>query len=107
MLVGRLEIFPFREGAREHEDGRFWRVKISEQSVNDLEFKTRINKDVVFAFGFASFGVVFEGARDGSADGDNFVAGFFGVFNGFEGVFWNMEPFGVHVMLFDLIATDW
>ena len=50
---------PSGESRSEHENGGFWSMKISYESVDGLEFEAWINKDIVFTFGFASFGPIF------------------------------------------------
>lgn len=50
---------PSGESRSEHENGGFWSMKISYESVDGLKFESWINKDIVFAFGFASFGPIF------------------------------------------------
>ena len=97
---------PASKSGGEHKYGGFWRVEVGDESVNGLEFEAWINEDVIFAFGFASFGPIFESAGDGSADGDKAVAGSFGCFDGFERVGRDMEPFRVHMVLFDIIAAN-
>ena len=59
MFIGRFEMVPSGESGSKHENGGFWSMKISYESVDDLEFKAWINKDIVFTFGFASFGPIF------------------------------------------------
>ena len=100
-------MIPASKSSGEHKNGGFWGMEVGDEGVDGLEFKTRIDKDVVFAESFASFGPEFKRASDGSADGDNAMIGGFGFFDGLDGVVWNMEPFGMHVMLLDVIATDW
>ena len=106
VVVGGFEVFPAGEGGSEHEDGGFWGVEVSDESVDDLELEAWINKNVVFAFGFAGFAPEFESARDGGADGDDVVAGGFGLLDGGDSFGWDVEPFGVHVVLFDVVAAD-
>lgn len=81
-------------------------MKVGDESIDDFKFEARVDKDIVFAEGFAGFAPEFECARDGSADGDYAVAGSLGVLDGFDGIVWNMEPFGVHLMVFDFVAAD-
>ena len=107
MIVGGFEVVPAGESGGEHEDGGFWRVEIGDESVNDFEFEAWEDENVVFAFGFAGFAPEFESARDGGADSDDAVAGGFGLFDGSDGFFWDVEPFGMHVVFFDFIAADW
>ena len=83
MVVGRLEVFPASECGGEHEHGRFWGVEVCDESVYDLEFKTWVNEDVVFAFGFASFTPEFKSAGNGGADSDYAVAGSLGFLDRF------------------------
>ena len=83
MFVGGLEMIPASKGSSEHEYGGFWRVEVGDESVDGLEFETWINENIVFAFGFAGFGPIFESASDGGADCDDAVTGSFGCFDGF------------------------
>ncbi len=59
MFVSGFEMIPSGESGSEHENGGFWSMEISYESVDGLKFKAWINKDIVFAFGFASFGPIF------------------------------------------------
>ena len=58
-------------------------MKVGDKSVDDFEFEARVDKDIVFAEGFAGFAPEFECARDGSTDGDYAVAGSLGLSNSF------------------------
>ena len=107
MIVGGFEVVPAGESGGEHEDGGFWRMEIGDESVNDFEFEAWEDENVVFAFGFAGFAPEFESARDGGADSDDAVAGGFGLLDGGDGFFWDVEPFGMHVVFFDFVAADW
>lgn len=99
-------MIPASKGGSEHKNGGFWRVEISDQGIDGLKFEARVDEDIVFAFGFAGFGPELEGAGDGSADGDDAVAGSFGGFDSLKGFFGDMEPFGMHVVLFDIVGAD-
>lgn len=107
MIVGRFEMIPASKGSGQHENGGFWRMEVGNQCVDDFELEARVNKDIVFAFGFAGFAPEFESARDGSTDSNNTMTGFFGGLDCFDGGFWDMEPLGVHVVFFDVVAADW
>ncbi len=107
VVVGGFEIFPAGEGSGKHKDGGFWGVEVGNESVDDLEFEAGEDEDVVFAFGFAGFTPEFESASDGSTDGDDAVAGGLGLLNGGDSFGRDMEPFGVHMVFFDLVAADW
>ena len=72
---------PAGKGSSEHEYGGFWRMEVSDESIDGLEFEAWINENIVFAFGLAGFGPIFESASDGSADGDNAVASGFCLFD--------------------------
>ena len=98
---------PAGKSGGKHEDGRFWRMKVGKEGIDDFEFETRIDKNVVFAFGFAGFGPEFERASYSGADGNDAVASGFGGLDGRDGFGWNLEPFGMHVVFFDIVATDW
>lgn len=106
MFIGRFEIFPVGESSREHEDGRFRRMEIGDEAVDDLEIEARINKDIVLTEGFASFGPEFERASDSGADGDDAMTGGLSFLDGFEGTIGYMKPFRMHVVIFDIIAAD-
>lgn len=54
----------------------------------------------------AGFGPVFERAGDGGADGNDAVTGCLGGFDGGDSFGRDVEPLGVHVMFFDLVAAD-
>ena len=99
-------MFPASKSSSEHKNGGFRGMEVGDEGVNGLEFKTRIDKDVVFAESFASFGPEFKRTSDGGANGDNATIGGFGLFNCLNCIVWNMEPFGVHVVFFDIIATN-
>ena len=99
-------MIPAGKGSSEHEYGGFWRVEVGDESIDGLEFETWINENIVFAFGFAGFGPIFASAGDSSADSDNAMAGGFGFFDSLECVGRNMEPFGMHVVFFDVVAAD-
>ena len=98
---------PASKSGGKHEDGGFWRMKVREQGVNYLEFETRIDKDVIFAFGFARFGPEFERAGDGGADGDDAMAGSLCSFDCLNGFGRNLEPLRMHMVLLDIVATNW
>lgn len=98
---------PASKSGSKHEDGGFWRMKVREQGVNYLEFETRIDKNVVFAFGFARFGPEFERAGDGGADSNDAMAGSLRGFNGFDCLGRNLKPLGMHMVLLDIVATNW
>ena len=106
MLVGGFEIFPVRKSRSKHKNGRFGCVEICDEAVDGLEFEAGVNEDVVFAGSFTSFGPIFERASDGGADGDHAMAGGFGILDGFKGVGGDVEPFGMHMMFFDVVAAD-
>lgn len=82
-------------------------MKVREQGVNYLEFETRIDKNVVFTFGFTGLSPVFKRAGDSSANGDDAMTGSLSGFNGFDCFGRNLEPLGVHMMFFDIVATNW
>ncbi len=82
-------------------------MEIGKEGIDDFEFETRIDKNVVFAFGFAGFGPEFERASDSGTDSNHAVASSFGGLDGRDGFGWNLEPFGMHVVFFDIVATDW
>ena len=90
----------------EHENGRFRCMEVGNKGVDNLEFETWIDENVVFAFGLAGFGPEFERAGDGGANSDNTMAGFFGFLDGFDGFCRNMEPFGVHMVFLDIVGAD-
>ena len=100
-------MIPTSKSSGEHEYGRFWGMKVGNKSVDGLEFETRVDKDIIFAEGLASLSPEFESTCDGGADGDYAVAGSLGDLDGFDGIFWNLEPFGMHFMLFDVVGADW
>ena len=106
MFVGGLEVFPTGKGGSKHEDGGFWCMKISDKCVDGLKFKAWVDENIIFAFSFAGFGPIFKRARNGGADGYNAVTFGFGFFDSFESVVGNMEPLGVHVVIFDIVATN-
>lgn len=81
-------------------------MEVGEKGVDGFEFKSWIDKDVVFALGLSGFGPEFESAGDGGADGDDAVLGSFGGMDGGESFFWDVKVFGVHVVFFDLVAAN-
>lgn len=106
VVVGGFELVPAGESSSEHKDGGFRCMKIGDKAIDDLEIEAWINKNVVFALSFASFGPIFEGTSDGGADRDNAVAGSFSSLNGGDGFGGNMKPFGMHVVVFDIVAAN-
>ena len=82
-------------------------MKIGEKSVNDFEFETRIDENIIFAFGFARFGPEFERAGDGGTDGNDAMAGSLSSFNGLDCFGRNLEPLRMHMVLLDIVATNW
>ncbi len=99
-------MFPTGKGSSKHKDGGFWCMKISDKCVDGLESKAWIDENIIFAFSFAGFSPEFKRACDGGADGYNAVTFGFGFPDGFEGVIGNMKPLGVHVVIFDIVATN-
>lgn len=98
---------PASKSGSKHEDGGFWRMKVSKKSIDDFKFEARIDEDIVFAFGFARFGPEFERAGDGGTDGNDAMAGSLSgldCLNGFGG---NLEPLRMHMVLLDIVATNW
>ena len=83
MFICWFEVIPASESGGEHEYGGFWGMEVGDEGVDGLEFEAWINENIVFAFGFASFGPIFESASDGGADSNDAVAGSFGCFDGF------------------------
>jgi len=98
---------PAGESGGKHENGRFWRMEIGEKSVNDFEFEAWVDEDVVFAFGFAGLGPEFERASNGGADGNDAMAGSLCGFNGLDCFGRNLEPLRMHMVLLDIVATNW
>ena len=81
-------------------------MEIRNKGVNRLEFDARVEEDIVLAGCFAGSSPELERASDGGADGNNAMAGSFGSPDGFDSVFWEVEPFGMHFVLFDVIGAD-
>ena len=106
MFIGGFELFPAGEGGSEHEDGRFGGVEIGDEAVYDLEFETWVNENIIFAGGFTSFGPKFERASDGGTNRNNTMAGGFCSFDGFDSVVGKKEPFGMHMVVFNIVAAD-
>ena len=98
---------PASESSGEHENGRFWRVKISDKCVDSLEFEARINENVVFAHGFAGFGPIFKRASNSSTDGNDAMTRLLCLGDGVQSVIRNMKPFGMHMMFLNIVAADW
>ena len=71
MVVGGVEAIPASKSGGEHEDGGFRGVEIGQQGVNQLELEARIDKNVVLAPREAGLGIVFEGAGNGGANGND------------------------------------
>ncbi len=107
MFVGWLEMVPAGKSGSKHQDSAFWRMEVRNKGVNHFKFDTRVEEDVVFAGSFAGSGPELERASDGGANGNNAMAGSFGSLDGFNGVFWEVEPFGMHFVLFDVIGANW
>ena len=59
MFVSRLEMIPASKSSGEHKNGGFWGMEVGDEGVDGLEFEAWINENIVFAFGFASFGPIF------------------------------------------------
>ena len=106
MLIGGFEMIPAGKSSSEHEDGGFWGVKIGKQGVDNFKIKTWVDENIVFARGFASATPVFERASDGGAERNDAMFGGFGIFDGFDSIGWNVKPFGMHVMFFDIIGAN-
>lgn len=106
MLVGGFEIIPAGESGSEHEDGGFGCVEIGDETVDDLELKAGVNENIVLTEGLASFSPEFKRASDGGADGDDAVAGGLRGFDGFYSIGGEEKPFGMHMMILDVIAAD-
>ena len=107
MFVSGLEMVPAGKSSGKHENGGFWGMEIGDQSVNGLELETRVDEYIVLAESFTGFSPKFERASNGSTNGNNAMARGFGSLDCFNGVVWNMKPFGVHMMFFDFITADW
>ena len=58
MFVSWFEVIPASKSGSEHKDGRFWRMEVSDETIDGLELEAGINENVVFAFGFAGFSPV-------------------------------------------------
>lgn len=82
-------------------------MEICNKGVNHFKFDTRVEEDVVLAGSFAGSGPELKSAGDGSANSDDAMTGSFGSLDGFDGVFWEVEPFGMHFVLFDVIGANW
>ena len=82
-------------------------MEVGDECVDGFKFEAWINEDIIFALGLAGFCPEFERARDGGADGNHAMSGCFGGLDGLDCFGWNMEPFGVHMMVFDVVATNW
>lgn len=82
-------------------------MEIGEKGIDDFEFEARIDENIIFAFGFARFGPEFERAGDGGADGNDAMAGSLRGFDCFNGFGRNLEPLGMHMVLLDIVATNW
>lgn len=82
-------------------------MEVGEKGVDDFKFEAWVDKDIIFAFGFARFGPEFERAGDGGADGNDAMAGSLCSFDCLNGFGRNLEPLGVHMVLFDIVATNW
>lgn len=106
MIVSRFEFVPASKSGSKHKDSGFGCMKIGDKAIDDLKIKTWIDENIVFTLSFASFGPIFKRTSNGSADGDDAMAGGFGGLNGGDSLRRNMEPFGMHVVVFDIIATD-
>lgn len=100
-------MIPSGECGSQHEDCRFWRMEICDESVDSLEFKAWINKNIIFAFSFAGFCPKFKSTGNGGADRDNAMSSGLSGLNGLYGFCWDMEPFGMHMMLFDVVGANW
>ena len=99
-------MIPAGKSGGKHENGGFWRVEVSNEGIDRLEFETRVDENVVFARGFAGFGPIFKSASDGGTDGNHAVARFLSFLDGLEGFGRDVKPFRMHVMLLDVVAAN-
>ena len=97
---------PSSKSGGEHEDSGFGGVEISNEGIDSLELEAWINENIVFARGFAGFSPEFECTSDSGADGNDAMSLRLCLLDGFEGFVRNMEPFGMHVVFFDVVAAD-
>ena len=106
VLVGDFKMIPASEGGCKHEDGGFWGVEVSNKAVYDSEFESWINEDVVFSLAATSSAVIFKSAGNGGAKSNNATMLGFGRFDSGEGIFGDLEPFGVHFVLFNIVGAN-
>lgn len=81
-------------------------MKVGEKGVDELKIEAWVDEDIVFAGGLSGFGVVFEGASDSSAEGDDAVMVFSGGLDFFDGFGRDLEIFGVHFVVFEVFGAD-